>query len=32
MQRILVVDDAEINRDLLSTILEDESTIETAEY
>lgn len=31
MQRILVVDDAEINRDLLCTILEDEYTIETAE-
>lgn len=31
MQRILVVDDAEINRDLLCSILEDEYTIETAE-
>ena len=31
MQRILVVDDVEINRDLLCTILEDEYTIETAE-
>lgn len=31
MQRILVVDDAEINRELLCTILEDEYIIETAE-